>query len=148
MKRVWMLLALAAFGVAADKPDFSGVWKLNVSKSDFGSAEKPVSMTVVSKNEGTQMHSTQSAETAQGPQTTEFTWYLDGKRHATDKPVPGYSITKWDDNALVTQRQSSDGAYKVTIRMTLSADGKVATEEIDTKNPGGTNKEKLIWERQ
>jgi hypothetical protein len=143
-----VLLAGVACSVAADKPDFSGKWKLVVEKSNFGRTEKPVSMTLVSTVEGEKMHSVQTTETSQGPQITEFTWYTDGKRHLSDKPTPGYSVTKWEDNVLVTDRRSNDGSYRETIRMTMSADGKTATEEVQIKNPSGTNKEKLVWEHQ
>ena len=143
-----VLWTAAVLAVAAGKPDFSGKWKLVLEKSNFGSAEKPVSMSLVSTIEGDKMRSVQTTETGQGPQVTEFTWYTDGKRHSSDKPVPGYSITKWDDNTLVSERRSNDGSYRETIRMTMSADGKTAVEEIDSKNPTETNKKKQVWQRE
>jgi hypothetical protein len=133
---------------AASKPDFTGTWELDVKKSDFGNLPKPARMTIQSSVEGDAMHSVQTTYVEQETQTAEFTWYLDGKRHASDKPVPGYSVTRWEDTTLVSERQSNDGAYKQTIHMSLSADGKTATETIETKNPSGTNKEKLIWYRK
>jgi hypothetical protein len=93
------------------------------------------------------MHAVQNTYTEQGEHTTQFDWYLDGKRHDTDKPAPGYSMTHWEGNTLVNERQSSDGAYKETIRVTLSADGNTATEDVISKNPTGSNREKLIWRK-
>ena len=104
-------------------------------------------MTVDSTVQNGVMHAVQNTYTEQGEHTTEFDWYLDGKRHATDKPAPGYSITRWEGKTLVNERQSNDGAYKETIRVTLSADGNTATEDITTKNPTGTNHEKLVWRK-
>jgi hypothetical protein len=129
--------------------EFSGRWKLVVEKSDFGNASRPVHMTVVCTVKGNVMHAVQTTETSsEGTETSEFTWYLDGKRHPTEKPFPGYSITKWEDDTLVNQRQSNDGAYKETIRVTVAANGKTAVEEITSKNPNGSNHEKLVWEKQ
>jgi hypothetical protein len=143
------LLAGAVLAFAAPKVEFSGRWKLVVEKSDFGNASRPVHMTVVCTVKGNVMHAVQTTETSsEGTETSEFTWYLDGKRHPTEKPFPGYSITKWEDDTLVNQRQSNDGAYKETIRVTVAANGKTAVEEITSKNPNGSNHEKLVWEKQ
>jgi hypothetical protein len=146
-----LLLVSLVSGVmafAASKPDFTGAWELDIKKSDFGSLPKPARMTIESTMQGDAMHSVQTTYVEQETQTAEFTWYLDGKRHSSDKPVPGYSVTRWEDTTLVSTRQSDDGAYKEMIRMSLSQDGKTATETIETKNPSGINKEKLIWHRK
>ena len=133
---------------AASKPDFTGTWELDVKRSDFGNLPKPARMTIQSTMQGDAMHSVQTTYVEQETQSAEFMWYLDGKRHSTDKPAPGYSVTRWEDTTLVSDRQSNDGAYRETIRMSLSADGKTATETVEIKNPSGTNKEKLIWHRK
>src|SRR4051794_18003070 len=116
--RLTALFLLSIAAVAASKPDFTGAWELDVKKSDFGNAPKPARMTVLSTMEGEMMKSVQTTYLAQDTQTTEFVWYVDGKRHGTDKPVPGFSVTRWEDTTLVSERQSKDGAYKQTIRMT------------------------------
>lgn len=133
---------------AANHPDFSGRWELNVAKSDFGNAEKPVRMTLVSENKDGYLHSVQTVSTPQGDETSERDWYPDGKQHAYPGAVPGHSVTKWEGNTLVSERTSQDGQYKETIHLTASADGKTATETINSKNPNGTNKVRLIWERK
>lgn len=145
-----LLLALASSTIicAASKPNFTGTWELDVKSSDFGNLPKPARMTIRSTMQGDAMHSVQTTYVEQENQTADFTWYLDGKRHPSDKPVPGYSVTRWEDTTLVSERQSDDGAYKETIRMSLSRDGKTVTETVETKNPSATNKEKLIWYRK
>lgn len=143
----FFLPLLGAPGYAAGKPDFTGKWELVVEKSDFGALPKPSRMTVHSSVSGEAMKSVQTTYTAQESESTEFTWYLDGKRHKTEKPAPGFSVSRWEDSTLVTERASDDGAYREVIHMSLSRDGKTATEVIQTKNPSGTNKEKLIWNK-
>jgi hypothetical protein len=133
--------------LGSNPPDLSGKWELVPSRSSFGNAPKPARMTVDSTVQNGVMHAVQNTYTEQGDHTAEFDWYLDGKRHNTDKPAPGYSVTHWEGKTLVNERQSNDGAYKETIRVTLSPDGNTATEEINTKNPTGTNHEKLIWRK-
>ena len=143
----FLLPLLVAPGYGADKPDFSGKWELVLGKSDFGSVPKPSRMTVESSVSGNAMHSVQTTYSDRDSRSTEFTWYLDGKRHDTAKPAPGFSVTRWEDNTLVNERVSDNGAYKEVIHMTLSRDGKTATEVIEIKNPTGTNKEKLVWRK-
>ena len=143
----FFLPLLATPGYTADKPDFTGKWELVVDKSDFGGLPKPSRMTVESTVSGEAMKSVQTTYTAQDSESTEFVWYLDGKRHKTDKPAPGFSVSRWEDNTLVTERASDDGAYRQMIHMAMSRDGKTATELIQTKNPSGSNKEKLVWTR-
>jgi hypothetical protein len=141
------LLLVPALGFAADRPDFSGKWELVLEKSDFGKSAKPTRMTLSSKVDGGAMHAVQTTYTAQDNDSAEYIWYLDGKRHPTDKPAPGYSLTRWEDSTLVSERVSNDGAYSQSTRMTMSRDGKTATETVEIKNPTGTNKEKLIWRK-
>ena len=141
-----LLLVLLLPGT--NPPDqLTGHWELVPSQSNFGRVPKPTRMTVDSSVRNGIMHAVQNTYTEQGEHTTQFDWYLDGKRHDTDKPAPGWSLTSWDGKTLVNERQSNDGAYKETIRVTLSSDGNTATEEVITKNPTGTNHEKLIWRK-
>lgn len=145
--RLAAVILLSGATFAASKPDFTGTWELDVKKSDFGGSPKPARMTIVSTMQGEMMKSVQTTYVAQDTQTAEFTWYVDGRKHSTDKPVPGFSITRWEDTALVSERQSNDGGYKQTIRMTLSTDGTTALETVETKNPSGSNKAKLVFHR-
>ena len=94
------------------------------------------------------MHSVQTTYTPQGTATAEADWYPDGEKHSYQRPTPGYSVTQWDDDALVSEHRSNDGQYYEKIRLTLSHDGKTATEEVDSKTPNGANHSKLIWRKQ
>ena len=144
-----VLLAAATLSLqAANPPDFSGKWELNLNKSDFGDAPKPARMTIDCTVSGNEMRSVTTTYVQQDNSVNESIWYLDGKKHPTDRPVPGYSMTRWQDGVLINERGSNDGAYKEVIRLTLSVDGKTATETVQTKTPNGNNKEKLIWERK
>jgi hypothetical protein len=146
--RVFAVCAVASALLAASKPDFTGTWELAVDQSDFGNSTRPTRMTLVSSDKGDVMHSVTTTYTGQDVERIESDWYLDGKKHATDKPALGFSITRWEDNTLVNERQSHDGLYRQTIRLTLSVDGKTATEKVESKTPNGTNRTKLVWRKQ
>jgi hypothetical protein len=142
-----LILLLLLLSPPSNAPELTGHWELVPQQSNFGKLQKPIRMTVDSTIRNGVMHAVQNTYTEQGEHTTQFDWYLDGKRHNTDKPAPGYSVTSWDGKTLLNERQSNDGAYKETIRVTVSSDGNTATEDITTKNPTGTNHAKLIWHK-
>ncbi len=156
--RIHRILLVACLGLAGwaeataandqSHPDFSGHWELVKEKSNFGKAEKPVGMTLVSEKRDGYLHSVQTTQTPQGDQSTEGDWYLDGKRHKYNKPLPGYSITRWEGNTLVNERKSDDGQYAETIRLTMQSNGKEAVETVQTHNSTGDNKSKLVWHRR
>jgi hypothetical protein len=105
-------------------------------------------MTLVSEKRSGYLHSVVTTATPEGERQTESNWYLDGKRHDEQKPVPGYSITKWDGDTLVNERRSNDGHFRETTKLSLNSDGKEATEIVDTHTPSGDNHAKLIWKRK
>ena len=113
MKRILtlsLLIALAAtsvYSAQAAKPDFSGAWKFDPAKSDFGQAPPPeaLALIVVHKEPAVKITSTQ---TAQGTTTVnERNITTDGKPNANrlksamgDQDVT--STSKWVGAALQT----------------------------------------------
>jgi hypothetical protein len=153
--RIVSVICLATLGwtgslLAADHqshPDFSGHWELVKEKSDFGKMEKPVGMTLVSEKRDGYLHSVQTTQTPQGDQSSEGDWYLDGKSHKYDKPAPGSSTTRWEGNTLVNERKSDDGQYREVTRLSMQSNGQEAVETVQTHNPNGDNRLKLVWRR-
>lgn len=141
---LFLLAAVLSFG---SDLRLSGNWTLDVGQSDFGSAAKPTKCTAAYSVRGDVVNATQTSYLSGSQQKTQMTWYLDGLRHPSQKPAPGYSVTHWDGHTLINRRSSTDGLYKETIRVNLSPDGKTATELVDIKTPQGTSHEKLIWRR-
>lgn len=146
IRLVLVLLFAAAMSLGADLR-LSGAWTLDVAHSDFGHATKPIRCTTTYTVRGDVVNATQTSYVSGSQQKTEMTWYLDGLRHPSQKPAPGFSVTNWDGHTFVNKRSSTDGLYEETIRVTLSPDGATATETVDTKTPQGANREKLIWRR-
>ncbi|MGH9583251.1 MAG: hypothetical protein ACRD4O_09975 [Bryobacteraceae bacterium] len=141
-----ILFAAAALPAGAGPP-LSGKWILEVAQSDFGNAARLTRATAEYTLRGDVANAIQISSVAGGQQKNQMTWYLDGLRHPSQQPAPGYSITHWNGHTLVNERSSSDGIYAETIRVTLSPDGRTATEIVDAKTPHGSNHEKLIWKR-
>jgi len=119
-------LAAAATAVAADV--FAGTWKLNEAKSKVG-AGLGKNSTVVYEEMGDSVKVTIEGTTADGKAfKDEWTGKYDGK----DYPVTGNPTTdsraykKINDHTLeVTGKK--DGKVTITVKITVSADGKTRT---------------------
>jgi hypothetical protein len=156
MRRVFLAIAISILVVSSSavawdsntRPDFSGQWELVKEKSDFGKMPQPVNMTLISEKRDGYLHSVQTIQTPQGDQVSESDWYPDGKRHNYDKPVPGYSVTHWDGNTLVSEQRSNDGQYHQTVKLSMGANGKEATETVDQRTPNGESHMRLVWRRR
>jgi hypothetical protein len=125
------LAAIAAFGAAADKPNFSGDWTVDLTKSDFGPIPPPSGMTrkVDHKDPAVTVVETQTGG-PQGDMTVTSKYSTDGKE--TTNELMGSqtkSTAKWDGSALVvaTNADFQGTAITLTDKWTLSDDGKVTT---------------------
>ena len=144
-----IVLVLPAAGQESKShPDFSGRWELVKEKSDFGNSSPPVRMTLVSEKRDSYLHSVQTTVTAEGEQVFESDWYPDGKQHKYDKPVPGYSTTRWEGQTLVSERKSDDGHYRASIQLTMLSNGREAIETLSYHTPEGDHRLRLFWRRQ
>ncbi len=150
MLRIALVLALMGIAGWANekKPDFTGDWELNIAKSNFGKMPKPSRMTLKSEYKGDVMHATETTYDQEGHRTVAGDWFLDGKEHPLAEFGPGKSVTKWVGDTLVNERRSDNGHYRQSDRLSLSKDGKVATERVHTKNPNAENNSVLVWEKR
>jgi hypothetical protein len=138
MKRVLItaglsvLLAASAFAQA--KPDFSGTWNLDLTKSDFGPTPPPDSMVLVveHKEPALKIMSTQTSQGASISNTRNIT--TDGKPNANklqtgDGAQDVTSTSKWNGNKLSTAYTLEMQGMKLGVNdsWSLSADGKVLT---------------------
>jgi hypothetical protein len=145
-------LYLTASSVAADRPDFSGVWNLNIVKSDFG-GRKPTPIGAVLKidHKDPVLTVTRTIATETGVLTTELLYSTDGKE-TTNKLSGGLfpdgrrelppgremrNTAKWDDSALLIETPVSLGGNNFSIKWKwiLSEDGKTLAT-VRTFAPG------------
>src|SRR5260370_23828026 len=79
MKAVFAIAALASLAMAADKPNFTGSWKLDPDKSTFGPIPPPSSMTRKIDHTDPALNLTEDRSGPQGDQTLVFKYSTDGK---------------------------------------------------------------------
>lgn len=157
MKRRIVLAALAVMisAVAADKPDFTGTWKLDASKSEFGQITPPDKMERVidHKDPAVKIKTTQSTPT--GDRSTDTTYTLDGKEQKQESPRGVVLFTpKWEGDVVVidSKRNVTIGGQQVEItgveRWSLSDGGKTMTVENKMVMPQGELTMKAVFVKQ
>src|SRR5258708_21072762 len=88
MVAVLTVTAFAASLAAQSKPNFSGTWKLNVSKSDFGPLPGPDSQSNVIEHNDPVLKVNVSVEGPQGKQNFNFTYTTDAKEVINNQSPP------------------------------------------------------------
>jgi hypothetical protein len=160
MKKIAMILCVAAlvFAVsasAADAPNFSGEWKMNASKSDFGQRPGPDSMTrkIEHAEPSIAMTTTQSGQ--MGEMTSEFKFTTDGKESESQQRRGTAKVSaKWDGKVLVVvtkrtfTREGETMEITSTDRWNLSEDGKTLTVDSVMQGPWGEGTSKLVMDKQ
>ncbi len=145
------LLGFAFSLAAADKPDFTGEWKMNAEKSDFGARPAPESIVrkVDHKEPNLTVTTTQKGE--RGEFTTEAKYATDGQEYRNKTRMgESKSVLNWDGNALVNSTKMSFQGNEITSvdRWTLSEDGKVLTSNAKLSSQMGEAELKIVFEKQ
>lgn len=136
---------------AQSKPNFTGTWKLNIAKSDFGVLPPSNGRTDVIDHQEPNLKDSVSDDGAQGQQNYTLSMTTDGKE-AINNPggLDMKSTAAWDTNNLVVnaklQFQGSDVSIKTT--WALSSDGKMLTENVHLESPMGETDQTMIFEKQ
>jgi hypothetical protein len=131
-KAAFALALFATVALAADKPNFSGDWVMDASKSEFGPMPPPDSMTRKIEHNDPAITVTQSSTGGpQGDQTTTSKYTTDGKESVNQMAGNDVKSTaKWDGNALViaSKLEMQGNEVALTSKWSLSDDGKVLTD--------------------
>ena len=142
-KRFAVLLGLAGvlLGMAADKTNFNGNWKLNLDKSDLGPIPPPTSMREQIEHRDPDLKvRTVVVGGPQGDLDYQAKYTTDGKESSnrfggqTAKSTAG-----WEGVLLVIHTTANFGGQDVTIKGTwsLSADGKTLKQSSHITSPQG-----------
>jgi hypothetical protein len=145
-----LLLAFAAFADDA-KPNFSGIWKLNAAKSDFGPMPPPDSRTDTIDHKEPVVKESVSMATGQGDMQWDITYTTDGKD--SKNTIMGNDMVSnahWDGQTLVVDSKANFGGSDMTIHgtMVLSDDGKVLTRQAHFSGAMGEGDQKLVFDKQ
>jgi hypothetical protein len=167
------VLACAAAGVAASRddrkkddkprPDLSGTWELDRSKSDFGLfRDRPVSKadsTLLISHQDPELKITRTLKLNGQQETKEFTYYTDGRGEtnpATIGPGEVKSKTKWDGEKVAAyakmtwpgQNGAAGAEMEVTQKWQVSSDGKTLTNTTAFSSvQTGVQYVKLVYRR-
>ena len=147
---IFAILMLAAVPALA-KANFSGDWKLNISKSDFGQMPAPNSMTQKVSHEDPKLKVAVKSSSERGDFEYEMNYTTDGKECTNEiRGNPMKSTLKWDGDALVIESTGrfGDNEFKMRGKWTLSADGKTLTLESHFSSAMGEGDQKQVLEKQ
>lgn len=152
------LLLSISVGQAQDKSEFTGTWKLNLGKSDFGQIPPPASQTDVIALNGDELKIVSASEGPNGTRNYTLTLKLDGIE--TSSPVvnatPDASFqvvgakAEWQAATLVLTEQIRVQGSPGTLRSidTLSPDGKVLTKSTQITTEMGEFAATAVFDRQ
>jgi hypothetical protein len=136
---------------AAAAPDFSGTWKLNNAKSNYGQMPPPTSMTQTIKHADPKLSVAMKQVRDEGEFEWEANYTTDGKESTNEiMGSPMKSVAKWEGDALVIETKGNFGGGEMTIksRWTLSADGKTLTVDQQMASSMGEMTMKMVMEKQ
>jgi hypothetical protein len=123
---------------AVAAPNFTGAWRLNISKSVYGKFPAPSSMVRTILQDGNSLSMTTLQKGQQGEVTTNLKYTLDGKPSTnTTGTGESKSIARWDAAHLTieTSREVQGADLKSTETWDLTADGKILTIETHLTLP-------------
>ncbi len=148
-----MLLSvlLVAACVAQSQPNFSGTWKLNVSKSDFGMMPAPDSRTDVIDHAGDTLKDQVAAAGEQGKQEYLVTFKTDGTETVNKVADREVKVSaQWDGPAMVVTTRLDLQGTEIVIKSnwTLSSDGGTLTQAAHITSPMGEMDQKAVFEKQ
>jgi hypothetical protein len=125
------LLSVAAFATQAmAASNFSGEWKLNLSKSDYGPVPAPEFMNRSIAQTDSVINIKTHQKGAQGEAKTETKYTLDGKENTNViNGSPSKGTAKWDGDKLIIESTRENQGMELKFRETwsLSGGGKVLT---------------------
>ena len=144
-----LALVLTFPGQPSGKPNFSGEWKMNAAKSNFGVVPPPDSITRSITHAEPALTIVEKQSSARGDQNTTRTYTTDGS--PTTFEVGGATVktsAKWAGTTLeVTSYVELMGAT-FDDKITLSADGRTMTSALKISTPQGDVDITVVFEKQ
>ena len=141
-------VALAVPAVAAEKPNFSGDWKMNTAQSNFGPLPGPSSVVRKITHTEPSLVIVEQQEGGLGDQTTTRKYTTDGSDmsfEASGATIKGKAV--WEGDVLVLTSTLDEMGVKFTDRMTITGDGKL-TSAVHISSPQGDVDILIVFDRQ
>ncbi len=143
-----LLLSVSAAQAATS---FTGAWKLNVDKSDFGPLPVPISLVDKIEQSDSALKINRAQSGQMGEATYDLVYTFDGKESTnTVRGNPLKSTAKWDGDALLieTKLKFQDNDVQINDRWTLGEDGKTILIARHLKSAQGEMDQKLVMVKQ
>ena len=143
MRLIFALQLAAAISVAADRPDFTGTWRLNAAQSNYPNKNAiPSKLLKIVEMKGDSLHYIVERELA-------------GKSSRMDLQLtigetdPYSNVTaRWDGSTMVVELLSTDGVRQIE-HWTLEPGGKRLTDHTVVQQPGKAEAAILrVYEKQ
>jgi hypothetical protein len=133
------------------KPDYSGKWKLNIEKSDFGALPAPEEVIITITHKEPRINLDIHQVSMQGDLDAAFDLTTDGKK--TDYQVGGAEITStmvWENENLKLNSDIYVNGMEIDYQdiWALSDGGSVLTIERDMASAMGETSQILVFEKQ
>ena len=147
MRNVVWLLMIAGFGLFVTpvagqvRPNLSGTWQLDASKSEFHNGKIDSAMWVIGEDDNT----IRISETEKG-KTIEVKCTTDGKECKVGGDSKSTSSFWYNGPSLVEFETKSD--HVTRYRMTLSEDGKTLKVETTSIVPQSNQTDVLVFDKQ
>jgi hypothetical protein len=131
------------------KPDFSGEWKMNPAKSDFGAVPPPDVLTRSITHKEPALTIVEVQRGLSGNQDGTRKYVTDGSPTTFQSSGTAVkSSANWEDTTLRVQSEVDMLGLTFDDRMTLSADGKTLTSMVGINSPQGKIDLKVVFDKQ
>lgn len=150
MRLMLSVLTVAALAQAA--PNFSGEWKMNIAKSDFGAFPAPELLTRSIKHTDPALQYSTHQKGASGDVTTEIKYTTDGKPCVNKiNGADARGTAKWQGGTLIIESERDFQGVQIKSKetWTLAEGGKSLTINNHVSIPGqGEYDLKLVLDKQ
>jgi hypothetical protein len=146
-----VLTAVLSAGLALAKPNFSGEWKMDAAKSDFGPMPAPDTLTMKIRHQEPAVDVEQHQVGAQGELKADYKYTTDGKECVnTVRNNELKSVVNWEGDALIVKTKLNFQGNDVTLddKWTLAEDGKTMTIDRLINSPQGELTMKTVLVKQ
>jgi hypothetical protein len=137
----------ASFAAAQAKPNFTGTWKMNPSKSKFDGGGGPSGITAKIDQKDDSVTEALTVTGDGGDQNVEGKYTTDGKEIDVQLGPNGAKGTaKWDGDALVIEWKAEGFVFRR--KLALSTDGKTLTMAVHRTSQNGEVDETVVFDKQ
>ena len=151
MKSLCLIAAMAITSLAAEKPNFSGEWKLNIARSVFGPVPAPTSFTREITHAEPSLTLSDDQKGGTGDQSYTRTYTTDGKEIAYQANGAAIkSAATWEGDVLLIRTHADAGGVTISLvdKMTLSSGNKTLTDAVHIVTPQGEIDITFIFDKQ